>query len=427
MKKINKKTNNVKIKKMRIVRITIILTVLICIIIMTLNNSAIKLDKIIVGKQKQSLSLITTKDPDTSKFRYVKSKDNINVPVPYGYTASSAENEQYVNALLDNEGNLVLDENGFQKAGGFVIYEGDEEVPEDVDDLWEAQKTRNQYVWVPISSEEVLNMYHQSGNKIFANYYTFTNTSYGINTNESREPAMAGSYDNDNSNLTSYLNGITRESFKIEMEERFKNMLESIATYGGFYIGRYETGDLNQNIPKVVRMNGNIGNQNWYQEYLKAKKLKGTHDNIETNMIWGILYDETLKWLIDTKSKKYSDMLPDTSATSCDNAGRWGNYKNVSFQYYDSNRNLNQTKPQNVYRTLPTGATDRNMGNNIYDLAGNVFDRTMEVYNSNRGARGGYCWDDCSDPNANTPSKRGYSYPTHNIYSEGCRVVLYIR
>ena len=194
----------------------------------------------------------------------------------------------------------------------------------------------------------------------------------------------------------------------------------------GSIAGRYETGDLNQDLAKVVRMNSKISNINWYKMYLKCKELKGIHENIDTNMIWGIQYDETLKWLIDSKSKSYSDMMADTSTTSVDNAGKWGNYYNVSFSYYDANGNLNPTQKTGSTK-LPSGAADRNMGNNVYDLAGNVWDWTMESDGSVvRYCRGG-SYNGISIVASNVPSYRGSNYPDSSISSCGCRVVLYIR
>ena len=40
-----------------------------------------------------------------------------------------------------------------------------------------------------------------------------------------------------------------------EMEENFYKMIESIKKYGGFYIGRYETGNLNQEEVVIQKMN----------------------------------------------------------------------------------------------------------------------------------------------------------------------------
>ena len=58
-------------------------------------------------------------------------------------------------------------------SGGFVIYEKnagetDEEATEEIEnDLNTAKTSRNQWVWVPISSTEVGNMYHVTNGQIY--------------------------------------------------------------------------------------------------------------------------------------------------------------------------------------------------------------------------------------------------------------------
>ncbi len=78
----------------------------------------------------------------------------------------------------------------------------------------------------------------------------------------------------------------------MEMEIDFDKMLNSVATYGGYYIGRYETGDLSQATPVVKRINTDIASQTWYTMWKKARKLSGTSAGVQ--MIWGIQWDETL-------------------------------------------------------------------------------------------------------------------------------------
>ena len=70
----------------------------------------------------------------------------------------------------------------------------------------------------------------------------------------------------------------------------------------------------------------------------------------------------------------------------------WGNYSNVSFEYTTTSGGTS-TKNANSSSRLPTGCTERNKSNNIYDLAGNVLEWTMEGNGSySRRVRGGYCY-----------------------------------
>ena len=48
------------------------------------------------------------------------------------------------------------------------------------------------------------------------------------------------------------------------LETEFNSMIASVEKYDGFYIGRYETGNLSQAEAVVVKNNSDINNQTWY-------------------------------------------------------------------------------------------------------------------------------------------------------------------
>ena len=86
-----------------------------------------------------------------------------------------------------------------------------------------------------------------------------------------REPDVLSSYD-DNRYLKQYgLGSMTKHDLLLEMQKDFNNMINSVKKYGGFYIGRYETGDLNQEFAVVRKGNTNIASQTWYTMYKKCK------------------------------------------------------------------------------------------------------------------------------------------------------------
>ena len=123
-----------------------------------------------------------------------------------------------------------------------------------------------------------------------------------------------------------------------EMEENFYKMIESIKKYGGFYIGRYETGNLNQEEVVIQKMNEYIASTTWYPMYEKCKNLAERNEFIRTSMIWGSLWDETLQWLLETEAQiQYGENRTRTIIiTEYDintDSTNWENYKNATFEY----------------------------------------------------------------------------------------------
>ena len=338
------------------------------------------------------------------------------VPVPNGYVGSSVAGENEIDT-------------------GYVIYEGEEAVTDS--NVADAQKNRNQYVWVPVP--DISKFYGTDANgKKWGKNYSFsssTSSSYdeitgtkpynwsesdGVMTISSkiscREPDIVKSYDYDSTLKTRGLGAKTTHEFLNQLEKEFNNMIVSVEKYGGFYIGRYETGNINQETPVVQKGNTNISSQTWYNMYKRCKNIKGDNTNVETGMIWGNQWDRTLMWLIETGSKTKEQIADDSTS--------WGNYNNATFEYVNSSGST-VTKNENSVTKIPTGNTEYTKANNIYDLAGNVYDWTMEAYSAgSRVCRGGYC---ISNGGYYPAGYRSYSSPTFSNAYYGCRSALYIK
>ena len=301
--------------------------------------------------------------------------------------------------------------------GGFVIYEGADVVTDD--NQWEAQCNRNQYVWVPIADVSDMYWRDQTTGKKYGTTYTYDFPSYSKSSSNKREPQTT-QYDIQSTYLTQYLNGMSREDFLMEMEIDFDKMLNSVATYGGYYIGRYETGDLSQATPVVKRMNTDnldINSQTWYTMWKKARKLSGTSAGVQ--MIWGIQWDETLKWLIDTGEKTYSEVGSDSTS--------WGNYQNNSFTYYTNTSKSTATKPSGTYSyvRIPSGAYEGANANNVYDLAGNVYDYTLKSAGSYNRISYGACYE--NSYNYCRASYNSDQNPSISYQTTGLRCSLFIK
>lgn len=342
------------------------------------------------------------------------------VPVPNGYVGSSVAGENEIDT-------------------GYVIYEGEEEVTDS--NVADAQKNRNQYVWIPVP--DISKFYGTDANgKKWGKNYSFsssTSSSYdeitgtkpynwsesnGVMTISSktnyREPDVVAKYSSTGYDMDSRLKTLgigakTTHEFLNQLEKEFNNMVASVEKYGGFYIGRYETGNINQDTPVIQKGNTNISSQTWYNMYKRCKNIRGANTNVETGMIWGNQWDRTLMWLIETGSKTKEQIADDSTS--------WGNYYNATFEYVNSSGST-ATKNENSSTRIPTGSAEYTKANNIYDLAGNVRDWTMEASSAfYRVFRGGYY------------NLNGVSYPADDRYNDtpssgnyyGCRSALYIK
>ena len=393
--------------------ITIVTLLVIMCIMITYGKSA---NKVVLATQKNFFGEL--KENNYMHIEIDKSGDK--VPVPNGYVGSKVTGENEIDT-------------------GYVIYEGEEVVTED--NVENAQKTRNQYVWIPVP--DISKFYGtDENNKNWGKLYSFT-TSTGssidsitgavpINWKENngimnitdkdswRNPDISlkdGSnvYDMDSRLQNTETTSESSHDFLAELEEEFNRMIESVEKYGGFYIGRYETGDLSKKTAVVIKDNTDIGNQDWYEMYNKCKTLKNKSQNVETGMIWGNQFDRTLMWLIETGNKTKEEIL---------NSKSWGNYEDSTFEYIDNKGDLT-TKVEGNSERIPTGSSEYTIANNIYDLAGNVYEWTMENHTTHYRAYRGGAYD--SDSKTNYVSNRYGGTPTSRYEIRGCRAMLYIK
>ena len=416
----------------------------------------------------------------------------IQVPVPKGYSASKIEGEttaskgfviyegdvDWSTILVDSEStqsNVAIDEPAFDD-DLVVINENmpesnivqdandDENTAEDAtanDDtttdtttptqeeinIFNLQKTRNQYVWVPVDDPARIYGVDNKG-KIWGKLYNFSNTgrtaynwteTNGImsitSQTDYRDPNVLPSttHDRDGYSLmySSSLGETRYEMLAQELEQNYYEIIESIKKYGGFYIGRYETGGLN-GTAVVRKMDTNIGSRNWYTMYKKCLTLKGANTDVKTSMIFGNLWDETLEWLVKSGAT-ISDGTALTYQLIANNSTTWGNYRNATFNYIAANAEtplMTETKAKSTSTStctrIPAGSAEYTKANNVYDMAGNVWDWTTEAYSDNiRVFRGG-CYD--GHGYYSPASYRNYGVvPSYNDNYYGCRSVLWIK
>lgn len=309
------------------------------------------------------------------------------MPIPEGYEISKIEEEKSVDQ-------------------GLVIYEKQVDWKE-IEDIskTEEEKTKalvkiqsqyNQYVWVPVSESELGEIYgdEYGTGKLLGKPYTYnedgrTALNWRIYKeklsfvlgNVSKEPELNGANSDkriDEMRLEKQLN-MNREEINRELETMFYKTIKSIKKYGGFYIGRYENGYENEEMV-IHKMNENLTQKQWGQLYTEAKELKKDNDSIYTNLIWGSLWDHTINWFVETNAKTYQEISDST---------KFGNYWYSEFEYY-ADQNLNKaTKKRKNGIIIPTGSSEYTKVNNIYDMAGNTRELTLENVNEEFNSRGG--------------------------------------
>lgn len=195
-----------------------------------------------------------------------------------------------------------------------------------------------------------------------------------------------------------------------EIEEEFKYKLEEFNTsnaeeeqiikYGGFYISRYEAGvqlEMQSRLTAISSKTNDISGMPVSKKgiipwnYISFKNAKQNAESMYNNNY----YSSHLPTL---KQMMYITSWLNKSAYNVYNSSDFGNYSNVNFKfsgYYSDDYGKNYKFADNKIKgeknmILSTGATDRNMTNNIYDLAGNLWEYTNDYCAINENEILGY-------------------------------------
>lgn len=255
-----------------------------------------------------------------------------------------------VYAIEDEDGNTLPIPNGFYyvkgtKNTGLVISDNKED--ENKSDVESNELQGNQFVWVPVDN---------------INYFTrraFGDTRVDVNATD----ATSGKY----------------------WENVPEDLRASVARYKGFYIARYEashesgtTADDYMPASKVstsinqANTKGNLWNSITFDNAKAASEnMYKSWTNINSTLTYGAQWDTMLQWFIDSKEKTTDEIMT--------NSASWGNYYGSTVIGNDGVT----IKNVNTRIILNTGITDYTIANNIYDIAGNLNEYTMESYNTN--------------------------------------------
>ena len=280
----------------------------------------------------------------------------------------------------------------------------------------------NQYVWVEVPKTK--EVYPTAGLEIteFTNdEYTAIETDLHTYTNDYRKSGWEDKYYSDAAT------GLTSAQYT-ELKQK---MLKSVYQNGGFYIGKYETGI--EDTARTSKTETPVIKQNAYPyTYITCSQAQTLASNMEhgdrtTSLLFGVQWDLTLKYL-EKKGVSQADLK--TNSTS------WGNYKDNAWNITNANlkyapngsgwTNATEKSKTSIESILlSTGADDSFSKMGIYDLAGNVFEWTLEYTSSTIfpcATRGG-CYDNSG---SNDPAGSRNDFRTANLYDTiGFRLALY--
>ena len=216
----------------------------------------------------------------------------------------------------------------------------------------------NEYVWVPIVDSSKFSRVTWNG-------------PYYANESKNGEHPLAD---------VSTSNQFWEETTSLE----YKSMVSSVSSNKGFYISRYEASQKDSLTAQSKR-----GQNPWVNISQTTAITASSNMNAEINshLVYGIEWDSVLQWALDSEATIGAEsgetkIITDNDVQS--DSRSWGNY---------SNSTGGAATNSGDYSPKPGGKNEYWKVNNIYDLAGNVYEWTQEKYSTDTYCtyRGGYC------------------------------------
>ena len=319
----------------------------------------------------------------------------------------------------------------------------------------------NQYVWIEVPkslyNDEAYNKETTAGDKKPANSEEYDKIEYCLHkyTNYYRKgTSYTDTYYSDD------VTGLTETQYN-DLKHK---MLKSIYENGGFYVGRYEAGiETNRTAsgtPTVAPISkaGTVDEPVYPYTYVTCSQAQtlasqlSTGKSYTTSLMFGVQWDLVLKH-IEVKEVEKGTALATIQSDLRTDSSSWGNYYNANFEinrgryakynklstWYNYNTalancvtyaNATSTKVQATSSSngilLTTGASDACKKMNIYDLAGNVQEWTLEYAASTSTSDPGAVRGGRYDIKGGSPaSHRFYTRATYCRDFFGFRLSLY--
>ena len=357
------------------------------------NNMLNEWDDLEIGISGDTTIIVNPGDKANTTTEYEDSNGDTAV-IPGGFTVSGLPEESKI------DDGLVI----------YLIPDGETVDWTNPTEVANAQTTYDQFVWIPISHEQINNMYicqaktgdngncnitvengeakctthnsNQMAGRLYATDYGeifeqgYTEV-YTPNTGL-REPDVVtdSNYADGNSTYLAQLSSIlgttgydTTANFKQSLQQEYNEVVKSVYENQGFYIGRYETSNMvnsntNATVKSVAGTTEGIGGVTWYRMYAQQKKYAENNGltSVKSTMIQGAAYDQVMKFVENGER-------PDGQPYNIKTAGNVGH--DLSDMYQTGGLNYSGSVQYN------------DKVKNIYDLEGNVFIWTTEAYSRN--------------------------------------------
>ena len=369
--KIIRKQNNIKNSISGITLIALVVTIIVLIILAGVSINLVLGENGIITmakKAKENMEIAQTKEEEmlNTITNYVENEGKIVIEGP---VAGGSYDNPYIPAgFTHTEGEGTWN-------SGYVIKE---------------KETGNVFVWVPCVLD-------QAKVKDGDNVQTFKKTL--PSTTDTTDPYYM----------------YNKNNYTITGDESPANLIKtSVGTYGGFYIAAYEAGiegtTENYALETKTATDGSVkplskadcGVWNYITRanaLIVAANMVDTTDGVKSGLISGECWDTTLQWMVNSSSNAATNAGYDT------NSEGKGWYSDVS----------SSTIHTTGYYAI----------NNIYDMAGNVWEMTTENYmndgNSYLVLRGGNYFETYTNCSAASRIHNKIEY----IGRTGFRVVLY--
>ena len=296
-----------------------------------------------------------------------------------------------VTPIADGNGGTVPLPSGFYYVGGDIstgLVISDKQ-----NDTMTASGTSmgNQFVWIPVSSEADL-----------------TRTNFDTNGQPTTDAPASGRNVIDCSEP--YANGYSTE------EAEYNTMRAQVLKYGGFYIGRYEAGVNDTTLRTKVTTNQTVVCKKGVAPYNYVPWGKAM-DDVNTAFAPGRENPDK----VNTNGAVYlaKNFASQHNYTSVTSTLSYGCEWDAMCRYIGDSQRTTPTLEN--YEPELTGSVSTDVSKNIYDLAGNCWEWTMEAYIASRVGRGGTC------SNAYPVSRRGSYSPTGDSDGSSFRPTLYIK